>query len=108
MNTLTLLTTLLGVVPQIIQLVTGIEQATAGAAGAGADKLAAVLNVVFAGLQTTIPAVLQKLGADKVASFITNVVSEVVGLLNKLNIFTHASTPSSGSGAPAQTPAQPA
>ncbi len=84
---ITIVTTLLGVIPQIIDIVKAIE-----VPGNGADKAATVTGLVFNGLhRLPHPDVVSKLGDNKVTEFIVKAINTVVGFLNKVGFFPKTS-----------------
>ncbi len=77
----------MALVPLIVETVKAVE-----IPGNGADKSAAVLQIVLAGLDGIAPDLAQLFGIDKLTSFINKVINIVVALLNKAGIF-NTSTP---------------
>ncbi|MGH9761482.1 MAG: hypothetical protein ACREDR_46380 [Blastocatellia bacterium] len=79
--------TLIGIAPEVVDAVKAVEAAAVGTTQTGADKAAAVTNIVLAALQTTVPAIFNSLGLEKLTGFIGKAINEVVTLFNKIGIF---------------------
>lgn len=88
--------TLIGIAPEVVDTVKAIEASAANTTQTGVEKAAAVTNIVLAALQTSVPAIFNTIGLEKVTTFIGKAISEVVTLFNKIGIF-RKSTPSTPS-----------
>jgi len=72
----------LSVIPEVINIIKAVELP-----GSGADKAAAVLQIVTAAFQTLPADVASAIGLDKVQAFASKVIDIVVGFLNKVGVF---------------------
>lgn len=75
----------LGIVPQIIELVKSVELP-----GKGSDKAATVITIVRHAIDLLPDELKAQIGVDKVESFVGKVIDTVVNFLNKAGVFSKA------------------
>lgn len=85
-NAIAIFSFLLGIAPQIFNLVQTIEAAVVGS-GKGQDKLALGVAIVEAGVEMLPPDIKAQLAGSNIIGFTTKVINAAVKVFNAVGVF---------------------